>query len=216
MTKDSTLIPAIEPISRTPALVDILIQIEDVLDSLDIYAYDNWIEGSLAYGPFLRRHWIELGFFYPHKKMPDPYGSKRLIKYGIRVNFKKIKVPVVMENGEINPSPGVGTIYDMNNNVPPPPELPIRMDPIKFGIKGMETVKAPIVNYNSNLDVGSVKKKTSYKHGWIVSLAIPQRLIEQRFVSALTILDQNNKDSSEDLPVNDNMNMEMPDEQPPV
>jgi hypothetical protein len=62
---------------------------ERVLDELDLYVYDNWIDGELAYGPKINRHWIAAGFMWPVKKMPDPTGAKRLLDLGCKVKFQQ-------------------------------------------------------------------------------------------------------------------------------
>ena len=61
---------------------------ERVLDELDMYVYENWIDGELAYGPKVDRHWITAGFMWPKNKMPDPVGGKRLLDIGCKVIFK--------------------------------------------------------------------------------------------------------------------------------
>lgn len=70
-------------------ILDILMQCEDVLDSLDIYVYKNWFSGEVISGPKISRYWVTIGLKYPIDKMPDPRGSLRLIKYGIKVRFIK-------------------------------------------------------------------------------------------------------------------------------
>lgn len=62
---------------------------ERVLDELDMYVYDNWIDGELAYGPKVDRHWITAGFMWPGNKMPDPTGGKRLLDLGCKVKYQK-------------------------------------------------------------------------------------------------------------------------------
>lgn len=61
---------------------------ERVLDELDMYVYANWIDGELAYGPKIDRHWITVGFMWDKDKMPDPVGGKRLLDIGCKVSFQ--------------------------------------------------------------------------------------------------------------------------------
>lgn len=77
-------------LEQSPHLLDILIQMEDVLDSLDVYVYKNWIDGEVVHGPDVRRHWLSMSLIYPIDKKPDPRAGMRLIKHGVRVNFSKI------------------------------------------------------------------------------------------------------------------------------
>lgn len=67
----------------------VLKDFERVLDELDMYVYENWEDGELAYGPRVDRHWITAGFMWPHVKMPDPVAAKRLTELGCKVNYQK-------------------------------------------------------------------------------------------------------------------------------
>ena len=67
----------------------ILKDFERVLDELDLYVYDNWEDGELAYGPIVDRHWITAAFMWPKNKMPDPTGAERLLDIGCKISFEK-------------------------------------------------------------------------------------------------------------------------------
>lgn len=75
----------------------ILKDFERVLDELDLYVYDNWIDGELAYGPKVDRHWITVGLMWHIKKMPDPAGGKRLLDLGCKVKYQKSQLMVPRE-----------------------------------------------------------------------------------------------------------------------
>jgi hypothetical protein len=62
---------------------------ERVLDEMDMYVYKNWIEGELAYGPKVDRHWVTAGFMWPRDKMPDPMAAKRLMEIGCKIGYQK-------------------------------------------------------------------------------------------------------------------------------
>ena len=79
----------IEKLEDSPHLLDLLIQMEDVLDSLDVYVFKHWIDGELVEGPKVRRYWLDMALKYPFKKMPDPRAGLRLLKHGIRVDFEQ-------------------------------------------------------------------------------------------------------------------------------
>lgn len=79
----------IEKLEDSPHLLDLLIQMEDVLDSLDVYVFKNWIDGEIVEGPKVRRYWLDMTIKYDHKKMPDPRAGLRLLKHGVRVDFSK-------------------------------------------------------------------------------------------------------------------------------
>jgi hypothetical protein len=67
----------------------ILKDFERVLDEMDMYVYENWEDGELAYGPQVDRHWITAGFMWPKEKMPNPVAAKRLLDLGCRVKYEK-------------------------------------------------------------------------------------------------------------------------------
>jgi len=67
----------------------VLKDFERVLDEMDMYAYENWDDGELAYGPKVDRHWITAGFMWEHSKMPNPVAAKRLTELGCKVTYQK-------------------------------------------------------------------------------------------------------------------------------
>jgi len=67
----------------------ILKDFERVLDEMDVYVYENWQDGELAYGPKVDRHWIKVGFMWPEDKMPNPIAGKRLTELGCKVTYQK-------------------------------------------------------------------------------------------------------------------------------
>jgi len=75
-------------IKRNSAL-ETLMQIDGVLESLNVYAYKNWIEGEIVDGPHIERYWVTVTLLYPHKMMPDPTGAERLLNNGCKVFYTK-------------------------------------------------------------------------------------------------------------------------------
>ena len=67
----------------------VLKDFERVLDEMDIYVYENWLDGELAYGPQVDRHWITAGFMWPRDKMPNPVAAKRLQDLGCKIKYEK-------------------------------------------------------------------------------------------------------------------------------
>ena len=45
-------------------LLDVLIDVEDVFDGLDLYAFKNWIDGLVVSGPHVSRYWINVCLLY--------------------------------------------------------------------------------------------------------------------------------------------------------
>jgi hypothetical protein len=67
----------------------VLKDFERVLDEMDMYVYENWEDGELAFGPHVDRHWITAGFMWPANKMPNPIAAKRLVELGCKVKYEK-------------------------------------------------------------------------------------------------------------------------------
>lgn len=83
------VIKNIETLYENNSSLAILKDFERVLDELDLYVYENWEDGELAYGPKVDRHWITAGFMWPKDKMPEPDGGKRLVDVGCKVKYQK-------------------------------------------------------------------------------------------------------------------------------
>lgn len=81
----------IEKLEDSPHLLDLLIKMEDVLDTFDVYVFKNWFSGEVVEGPKVRRYWLDMTLKYPYNKMPDPRAGLRLLKHGVRVDFNKVE-----------------------------------------------------------------------------------------------------------------------------
>jgi hypothetical protein len=115
----------IENIYDSNNALNILKDFERVLDELDLYVYDNWIDGELIEGPKESRYWISCTFMWPREKMPDPVGGKRLLDYGCRVMFKKdetVEVRRIKNPEDIRPGTKKGKL-----DTKPTWEVEIRM-----------------------------------------------------------------------------------------
>ena len=86
------IIKNIQNLYENNSSLAVLKDFERVLDELDMYVYENWEDGELAYGPKVDRHWITVGFMWPRDKMPNPVGGKRLTEMGCKVKYQKSKL----------------------------------------------------------------------------------------------------------------------------
>jgi hypothetical protein len=80
---------AIDRLEKHESLIDIMIQIEDFLDGLDIYAFKNWFDGEVVDGPHVKRYWVSITISWPYQDMPDPQGAIRLLRHNAKVKFYK-------------------------------------------------------------------------------------------------------------------------------
>ena len=71
-------------------LLDLLIQMEDVLDTFDTYVFENWFDAQIVDGPIVRRYWLVMTLKTPFRQMPDPRAAKRLVRQGVMVEYDRI------------------------------------------------------------------------------------------------------------------------------
>lgn len=81
----------IDELQKSSYLMETLIQLEDILDSLDIYVYPNWLRGEIVEGPIVRRHSISFSLFYAEGEKPDSRGADRLRKFDVAVTLSKLQ-----------------------------------------------------------------------------------------------------------------------------
>ena len=101
MANVKDIIKNIENIYNSDNALNILKDFERVLDELNVYVYENWLDGELVVGPIDTRYFVECTFMWPKKKMPEPRGGMVLLDYGCKVEFgessiskvRKIKKP---------------------------------------------------------------------------------------------------------------------------
>jgi hypothetical protein len=83
------IIKNVQYINENNNSLKILLDFEKVLDELNLYAFDNWIDGELVEGPKVSRYMISCTFMWPTKKSPDSHGLKILRMYGCKVSYEK-------------------------------------------------------------------------------------------------------------------------------
>ena len=81
------VIQNIEQIYGSNNSLNLLKDFERVVDELDLYVYENWMDGELIRGPKEDRYFVECTFMWPADKMPEPSGGKRLTEYGCKVGY---------------------------------------------------------------------------------------------------------------------------------
>lgn len=78
-------------VHKSASLLDVLIEFDKFLDDLNVYSYENWLDGEIIDGPHLSRYWCEISMMFPYKKMPDPSGAERLLSRNCKVYYKEDK-----------------------------------------------------------------------------------------------------------------------------
>ena len=107
------IIQNIENIYGSNNSLNMLKEFERVIDELDIYVFDNWLDGELASGPHEHRYFVECTFMWPKDKMPDPKGGLRLLDYNCKVQFAEstiAKVRKIKKPDDIRPGTRKGKI----------------------------------------------------------------------------------------------------------
>lgn len=113
MTDLKDIITNIENIYGSNNSLNLLKDFERVIDELDVYVYDNWIDGELVSGPKESRYFVECTFMWPKEDMPEPQGGLRLLDYGCKVQFaetKLAKVRKIKKPEDIRPGTRKGKI----------------------------------------------------------------------------------------------------------
>ena len=85
-----------------------LLDFERVLDTLDLYVFENWEKGELIEGPQHTRYFVECSFMWPRKMMPNPLGAKRLLDYDITVTYQKSKLTKPIKDLDVYPKKAGG------------------------------------------------------------------------------------------------------------
>lgn len=112
-TNIKDILSNIENIYGSTTSLSLLKDFERVIDELDLYVYDHWIDGELIEGPIESKYWVKCTFMWPKKSMPDPLGGKRLTDYGCKVQFAESqisKVRKIKKPDDIRPGTRKGKI----------------------------------------------------------------------------------------------------------
>jgi hypothetical protein len=107
------VIKNLETLTANDSAFKVLKDFERVIDELDIYVFDNWIDGELVTGPEVGRYAVTCKFMWPYENMPDPDGGARLVDYGCKVGYKKDHVLVprkIYKPGDFRPGTKKGKI----------------------------------------------------------------------------------------------------------
>lgn len=141
----------VKKIADSDTLLDILIQAEDFLDSMDLYAFKNWIDGTVVDGPYVSRYWVVFSLMYDYNNMPDPAGAIRLINIGAKVDYKEIKLE--------------------NTDLPTDPDQRINIDNLDDMSSNEAALGTTLYQYAST-------RRKKYDKKWIVTITIPRQFID--------------------------------------
>ncbi len=89
------IIQNIENVYGSNNSLSLLKDFERVIDELDVYVFENWLDGELVEGPKEGRYWVECTFMWPEENMPEPAGGKRLLEYGCKVQVAETEISQV-------------------------------------------------------------------------------------------------------------------------
>jgi len=142
----------------------LLCDFERVLDSFNLFVFQNWELGELAEGPIAKRYWITCEFLWPYKLMPDPRGAKRLLRNDILVEYHKgqllhgrpIHSPNDFEPGTRMPKMDSKSIWIVRISMPRHLLSDILSGSIDVGDKRLDFTELDHA-YDSDLDKANVK-----------------------------------------------------------
>ena len=113
MANVNDIIQNIEQIYGSNNSLNLLKDFERVLDELDIYVYDGWLDGELVKGPEEDRYFVTCTFMWDYDNMPEPKGGEVLMDYGCKVQFAETvfkEVRKIKEPDDIRPGTRKGKI----------------------------------------------------------------------------------------------------------
>ena len=142
----------INNLDDSDSLVDVLMNMENFLDSLDIYVFKNWFEGEIVDGPNVSKYWVSMSLYYEYDNMPDPEGAMVLEEHGAKVKYSLRK----LEDTEIKPDTmdvtSINQVYDLN---------------------GGQDV------YGQDSSYISTNRTPNTKNVWIVDIKIPRVFVDE-------------------------------------
>jgi hypothetical protein len=143
MASIKDVINNIEQIYGSNNSLSLLKDFERVVDELDVYVYENWMDGELASGPKEDRYFVECTFMWPKDKMPEPAGGQRLLEYGCKVGYAETamaRVRKIESPEDVRPGTRKGKIdYDQ-----------VWLVKIKMPKKLMKTIDRGYTNLDRN------------------------------------------------------------------
>lgn len=83
------IIKNLQTLSENNSAFKVLKDFECVIDELNTYVFENWIDGELVEGPIVNRYDVTCKFMWPKDKMPNPKAAKMLAEYGCDVIYHK-------------------------------------------------------------------------------------------------------------------------------
>ena len=88
------VIKNLQTLTSNDSSFKILKDFERVLDELDVYVYQGWLDGELLAGPQVGRYLVTCKFLWAEDNMPDPDGAARLTDYGCKITYEKTSIMV--------------------------------------------------------------------------------------------------------------------------
>ena len=104
---DLNSVDCIQKLYDNEGLLDMLLNIEEYLDSNDLYVFSNWINGEVVEGPFVSKYWIEFTLKYNSDAAPDPRGTLMFKNQGTKISIKldiehiPIRIPLDFDDLEM-------------------------------------------------------------------------------------------------------------------
>ena len=148
------VIKNLQTLSENNSAFRVLKDFERVIDELNIYVFENWIDGELVEGPDVNRYDVTCKFMWPRDKMPNPKGAKILADYGCKVIFRKESVLMprkIKDPGDFRPGTKKGKIdaypvWTVEINMPKK-----LMQDISIGQNNKDNARmAELMKYNKN------------------------------------------------------------------
>lgn len=142
-------------LSDNTDLVDVMISVENYLDSNDMYAFKNWIKGEIVSGPYVKKYWVKLTLKYDYKDMPDPTGGLRLLKHGTKIKYKVSdeEVPIEIKSPDD---------YQPGTKKPKMKKVKIWLIDLLIPRRFVESISTEVMDlYDEEVDIDTADEATS-------------------------------------------------------
>ncbi|AUS02650.1 hypothetical protein NVP2275O_069 [Vibrio phage 2.275.O._10N.286.54.E11] len=80
---------SIQNLYDNSGLLDVMLAFEEYLDGMDLYVFDNWINGEVVEGPKMSKYWVDVTLKYNADKAPDPRGALLFKNTGTDIQIRK-------------------------------------------------------------------------------------------------------------------------------
>ena len=89
MITTSTIYKNTRRVSDEPSKLDAAMEVAGFLEQVGAFAFDNWVDGELVFGPLIEKYYVTVKLMFPKKLPPNPAVFDRLTNLECIVELEK-------------------------------------------------------------------------------------------------------------------------------